>query len=308
MSTLHETFSRCPHDKENPYTMISRDLIRDQTISPECRWLLIYLLSNKEGWNIHIRAIINHCKGMMGRDKIYKIIKEAIAAGYILREEYFENAEIVKNGKPIVFKNLSRFRYFVAESPKFKKCLQLPENQEGEIPIPENTHSKEEASPKKEQIEVSPIVPKGDIPQKRKKVKEDKEERAPEVSTTKTQHDDLLRRLGNDQKKLLSCYEKLSAWKIGKQITGGNDYKAILNWVIKSIEEETQKCKPNHYQSKSNKCNDPFSARDTSEPLVRTSDSLADILNKCLNGSKKNQDSSSSPESQDVGKPIFAQL
>src|SRR5947209_14298432 len=39
------TIERCPHDGENPFAQISRDLIRNKTISLECRMLIIYLLS-----------------------------------------------------------------------------------------------------------------------------------------------------------------------------------------------------------------------------------------------------------------------
>ena len=141
MSEENPTFQRCPHDKENPYSMISRELIRDQSISPECRWLIIYLLANKDNWKINIRQIINHCKGQMGRDRVYAVIKEAIDSGYILREEFTTE------------KNLRRTRYFVSESPKFKKCLRLPDFQEAESENPEKPDYKEEASSKEKQKE-----------------------------------------------------------------------------------------------------------------------------------------------------------
>lgn len=133
MSNADQTFQRCPHDRENPYTMISRDLIRDKSISPECRWLIIYLLSNEGSWKIHIREIVNHCEGLIGRNRIYEIVNEAIEAGYMKREKFLVNG-------------LTRQRYYVSEVPKFKnnlpptpelkKCLRHPgfrdtENQYG---------------------------------------------------------------------------------------------------------------------------------------------------------------------------------
>jgi hypothetical protein len=106
-SSQHDTFQRSPHDKQNPYTMISRNLIRDESISPECRWFLIYLLSNAEGWVIRVPQIINHLKGRrnFGTKRIYKIVNEAIQAGYIQREFIYE-------------KNLRRgCKYLVYENP-----------------------------------------------------------------------------------------------------------------------------------------------------------------------------------------------
>ncbi len=310
MSQENETFQRCPHDKEHPYSMVSRDLIRDKSISPACRWLLIYLLSNKEGWNIHIREIVNHCNGMIGRDKIYKLIKEAISAGYIMREDYFANVEVIKGGKTVVFKNLPRFRYFVSEFPKFKKCFRHPGFQEVDFHIPENKDGKEEASSKNKQEEdLSPIIPKGDPPpSKRKKVREEKEEKAQQVWLTTTQHLDLTKRMEGDEKKVLACYERLSRWKISKQIAGGNDYLSILNWVIKAVEEEKTQCKTKIYPSKSSKCSETFSARDTSGLILVP---LASIINtECIltRGLKKERESSSLQGSPGVGKLISAPL
>ena len=102
---------RCPHDEENPYTLVHNGLIRDSSISPECRWLIIYLLSNKSGWKISIKQIINHVKGFIGRKSVYKILNEAIESGYMKKE-------ITKKG------NLNQhIKYYVSEKPKFKKIL-----------------------------------------------------------------------------------------------------------------------------------------------------------------------------------------
>lgn len=114
---------RCPHDEENPYTMIRNDLIRDMSISPDCRWLIIYLLSNKAGWKIRIQQVINHVKQHMGKNQVYKLFEEAINAGYIKRED-----RIVKNPKGGSLK--SGVMYFVSETPKFKKCYRRSNDRE----------------------------------------------------------------------------------------------------------------------------------------------------------------------------------
>lgn len=136
------TFQRCPHDKENPYCMISRELIRDKSISPECRWLIIYLLANRDDWKIHMREIVNHCSGHVGRNRVYEVVNEAINSGYMRREEYLVN-------------NMTRIRYFISESAKFKKSFRHTENRDAETRDPENGHSKEKASSNKKQKKVS---------------------------------------------------------------------------------------------------------------------------------------------------------
>ena len=83
------SIQRCPHDAANPYTMIKNDLIRDESISFECRLLIIYLLSNTPGWKINFRQLQAHAKSQMGKQKLYKIINEAIAAGYMCKEEIY---------------------------------------------------------------------------------------------------------------------------------------------------------------------------------------------------------------------------
>ena len=85
------TVQRCPHDSNNPYTMVHNDLIRDQSISPNCRWLIIYLLSNDKSWVIKTSEIANHVKEFIGRDAVYTIMDEAIAAGYLKREQVTVN-------------------------------------------------------------------------------------------------------------------------------------------------------------------------------------------------------------------------
>ena len=104
------TIQRCPHDRQNPYLQVNRELARDNSISFECRGLLLYLLSHKDGWVISIAQIAQHVTGIHGRDKIRSIFKEAMDAGYIYQEHYIEDG-------------LKRFRYFVLEFPILKKSL-----------------------------------------------------------------------------------------------------------------------------------------------------------------------------------------
>ena len=119
MSDTGPFIERCPHDKENPYAMINRDLIRDKLLHPSTRWMLIYLLSMKDGWRISPKQLKEHCLGHhgCGRDKIYDWIKDAIEAGYMKKVERFEGG-------------LKRSHYLLSEFPKFKKSFPRPDNQD----------------------------------------------------------------------------------------------------------------------------------------------------------------------------------
>ncbi len=100
--------TRCPHNKENPYTSISNELITDNTISPECRWLIIYLLSRTGNWKLSIKQI--RVEQKLGRDSLYKSLNEAIEAGYIRREE-------------ILSSGLKRYKYYISEFSSFRSSL-----------------------------------------------------------------------------------------------------------------------------------------------------------------------------------------
>ena len=138
---------RCPHDRQNPYAQISRDLIRDETLSPECRWLLIYLLSMADGWEIKVQQLRNHLSPHAGKEKIYSMINKCIEAGYMAKEYVYE-------------KGLRRCVYILSETPKFKKCLPRPENPYPANQHPEKPDGKEEPKNKKKQVEEEESKPK----------------------------------------------------------------------------------------------------------------------------------------------------
>lgn len=124
-------------DQSDPcfkYTIVPNDLIRDKNISPNCRWLIMYLSSNDPSWSVKISQVIKHAKGFLGRDKIYKLVKEAMDAGYINREE-----RLIKADKGYQ----RRYVYKVAKSPIFKKSLLLPGFQDPDVQHPDDQHTSE---------------------------------------------------------------------------------------------------------------------------------------------------------------------
>ncbi len=125
------TIQRHQHDESTNFTIISNHLIRNSSISPNCRWLLIYLLSNDKKWIVKFSQVADHVKEFIGRDSLYNIFNEAIEAGYIKREKKTVN-------------NLARYTYYVSETPKFKKCFRCPGFQDTGGQDPENQGTKEE--------------------------------------------------------------------------------------------------------------------------------------------------------------------
>ncbi len=117
-----------PADESFNFTMVPNDLIRDKSISPQCRWLIIFLISNKPEWKIKTRQLWEHTKGFIGRDGIRKALNEAINAGYIRRD-------IILRKTPKG--SLRGYSYVVSRSPKFKKCLRQPENQDTDLQEPD---------------------------------------------------------------------------------------------------------------------------------------------------------------------------
>jgi hypothetical protein len=106
-------------EKLHPFTMVPNELLRNESISPNCRWLISYLLSNVESWKINIGQIIKHLKPHMSKTKVYSLVKEACDSGYLLKI-------ITKE------KNLIRYSYKVSRTPKFKKCFRFPSFREVE--------------------------------------------------------------------------------------------------------------------------------------------------------------------------------
>lgn len=238
-----EFFQEHPDEKPDPFTTIPNELIRDETVSPQCRWLLIYLLSNKKGWNINLRQIINHLKPHRGygRESVRTIVNEAIAAGYMKKTARLKG-------------NLRQgFIYYISKSKAFSN--NFSDNPDSGLPNPgqpqtglhkkEHTSSKEED--KKEHIEekeASPTSAAKALPSassKRKKIKEEFIEVTERVSLTKSQSQSLLEKANGNEDLVRSWANKLSEWKIGKGIVGGSgDYQAILNWVIKAVDGTEQ--------------------------------------------------------------------
>ena len=81
MNDQKKSIIRKMKNKENPYTMVSNSVIRDQRLSWKSRGLLVYLLSLPDDWTIHIQELAKH--GPDGRDSVSSGLKELKALGYV---------------------------------------------------------------------------------------------------------------------------------------------------------------------------------------------------------------------------------
>lgn len=97
---------RCPHDRENPYVQINRNLLQNKKMTLEARGALCHLMSLPPTWQIYVQQLQEpwNC----GRDKVLRIINELIENGYMKRETLRDD-----KGRIIVV------GYCFAEYPKF---------------------------------------------------------------------------------------------------------------------------------------------------------------------------------------------
>lgn len=73
---------RAPHGKQAPYYLQARSTAQDNSISYEALGVLVYLLSKPDDWKLQPRDLE---RDSAKKHKIYRIINELIAAGYIVR-------------------------------------------------------------------------------------------------------------------------------------------------------------------------------------------------------------------------------
>lgn len=113
-------FIRYPQELSSVWFSVPAELVRDNSISPETRCLIIYFLSHTHDYRdtkLKRPQVIREMG--VSKDKFYKMLNEAMAAGYIKREIYHEN-------------NLKKYRYFYSHLKLFFRCpeFQDPENQD----------------------------------------------------------------------------------------------------------------------------------------------------------------------------------
>ena len=127
------------------FTMIPNDAILDERLSIGARWLLCYLLSRPNDWEVRIADIQK--KGAVGREKAYAMVKELIAVGWVRKDEARQ-----KDGK------WNGIEYVVMMEPEVVASAEipLPKNPYTAEPHPANHHlTKNSSSPNTESTKFS---------------------------------------------------------------------------------------------------------------------------------------------------------
>lgn len=116
------TFTRSKHDKQNPYAMISREMLSDKSISPKAKGVLCYLLSLPNDWKIyhsHLTEALN-----VGKEYLNSAMDELLKAGYAKR------SRVKKKGiyQPYSYE-ISEFKIFLPNG-KTRSGEQIENNRE----------------------------------------------------------------------------------------------------------------------------------------------------------------------------------
>ena len=77
------TITRAKHDKQNPYVLISREMLQDKSISPKAKGILCYLLALPDDWQIYHSQLQSSLN--VGEDYINSAMAELLKAGYANR-------------------------------------------------------------------------------------------------------------------------------------------------------------------------------------------------------------------------------
>lgn len=91
-------------DKSNPYLLMDKTGLQDETLSRKAKWILAYLLSLPDDWQIYIAELVKHSKDW--KDSTSSGIQELMEAGYITRQ-------LIHNDKW----QFSHYDYTVLERP-----------------------------------------------------------------------------------------------------------------------------------------------------------------------------------------------
>jgi len=90
------TYKRSMHDKQHPYTQISADLINNNNLTGEERFLLIYLLGRSDDYILHSSYFANKSRELFGwgRDKFYSVWRNLQTKGFIEKEKIRDEGKI----------------------------------------------------------------------------------------------------------------------------------------------------------------------------------------------------------------------
>lgn len=82
MATIE--FQRQPHDRENPYTVLSNQILRHEELSFDAAFLLCRMLSLPPGWRLSEESLRKYRRTTpIGRDHLKRMVRELADHGYL---------------------------------------------------------------------------------------------------------------------------------------------------------------------------------------------------------------------------------
>jgi predicted transcriptional regulator len=149
---------RGKHDRENPYVMISKEMLRDPELSVRDKGILCYLLSFPDDWITNPSSVAKALG--IARSTIYLALSKLIELGYATKEE-------IKDSKGRFSSVIYSFYEIKLENPqKIKEKITVSEKPYTEKPDTENrTHTNKEEYTKNEEEkkkETHPLTPEGE--------------------------------------------------------------------------------------------------------------------------------------------------
>jgi hypothetical protein len=131
------------------FAIVPNAVAEDDRVSFEARGVLVYLLAKPNDWHVQIKDIMR--AGNIGRDKVYRILKELRTAGYV-RLVVHRNAD----------QTIASQEYEVYDNP-VPDQLPFPEKAEEAEPLPENPEVGEPLPEKPRPAKPHPEKPDGII-------------------------------------------------------------------------------------------------------------------------------------------------
>lgn len=129
---MANTFIRAIKDKDNPFVMLRKEPLQDDSLSWKAKGILSYLLSLPDDWQIYETELIKH--SIDGRDSLKSGIAELLKAGYLTREPSRNEQGHFKGYKYKVYELNHRNGLSVTENP-------TTENPTSENPLLLNNNS-----------------------------------------------------------------------------------------------------------------------------------------------------------------------
>lgn len=137
---------RIVKDKDNPYVMISKEVINNPNLSFKAKGIFTYLMGKPDNWTCQVTDIIKH--GKDGKASVYSALKELREHGYMIKQPIRNEKGVITSWEELIFENPSdeAIKIYKEQLERRKKkkidtaeLNPLPENQKmGESPLSEN--------------------------------------------------------------------------------------------------------------------------------------------------------------------------